>query len=65
MDNQKKFEIFSYASIGFVALVLILMFAKVIPISLYVPVLVFCLILIAIRFALRFYFIFKDKKSKE
>lgn len=63
VDNQKKFEIFSYVSIGFVAIVLILMFAKVIPLSWYIPVLIFSLILLGIRFALRFYFIIKNRKN--
>ena len=65
MDNQKKFEVFSYISIGFVAIVLVLMFAKVIPLSWYVPVLIFSLILLGIRFALRFYFIVKNKKNNK
>ncbi|HEY4754638.1 MAG TPA: hypothetical protein VIH28_01155 [Ignavibacteriaceae bacterium] len=65
MDNQKKFEIFSYVSIGFVAIVLVLMFAKVIPISWYIPILIFSLVLLGIRFALRFYFIFKNRKNKK
>ena len=64
VDNQKKFEIFSYISIGFVAIVLILMFTKMIPDSLYVPVLIFSLILLGIRFALRFYFIIINKKKQ-
>ncbi len=65
VDNQKKFEIFSYVSIGFVAIVLVLMFAKVIPISWYIPILIFSLVLLGIRFTLRFYFIFKNRKNKK
>ncbi|HAB53480.1 MAG: hypothetical protein A2315_10250 [Ignavibacteria bacterium RIFOXYB2_FULL_35_12] len=62
MDNQKKFEIFSYISIGFVAIVLVLMYTEVIPLSWFIPILIFSLILLGIRFALRFYFIIKNKK---
>lgn len=65
VDNQKKFEIFSYISIGFVAIVLVLMFAKLVPLSWYVPILVFSLILLGTRFALRFYFIIKNRKNKK
>jgi uncharacterized membrane-anchored protein len=63
MDNQKKFEIFSYISIGLIAVILILMFTKVIPDSWYAPILIASLIILGIRFALRFYFIFKNKKN--
>jgi hypothetical protein len=63
MDTQKKFEIFSYFSIGLVAVVLILMFTKVIPNSWYVPILIVSLVLLGIRFALRFYFIIKNRKN--
>jgi len=63
MNSQKKFEIFSYISIGLVAIVLILMFTKVIPNSWYIPILIVSLILLGIRFALRFYFIIKNKKN--
>jgi len=62
VDNQKKFEIFSYISIGFVAIVLVLMYTEVIPLSWFIPILIFSLILLGIRFALRFYFIIKNKK---
>lgn len=65
MDNQKKFEVFSYISIGFVAIVLILMFTKMIPDSLYVPVLIFSFILLGIRFALRVYYIIRNKKNNK
>ena len=65
VNGRKIFEIFTYTSIGFVAIVLILMVFKAIPISWYVPVLIFSLFLLGIRFAFRFYFIFKNKKNKE
>jgi uncharacterized membrane protein len=63
MISQKQFEIFSYFAIGIVAVLLILMFIQVIPVSWYITVLVFSLVLIGLRFALRFYFIIQSKKN--
>ncbi|NWF88608.1 MAG: hypothetical protein HXY50_04005 [Ignavibacteriaceae bacterium] len=61
MENQKKFEVFSYLSFGVIALGLILIITKLIPDFLVVPTLIFCLVLLSIRLILRFYFMLKKK----
>ena len=61
---RKNFEIFSYVSIGIVGVFLVLMIFKVIPKEWFIPVLIFSLILMVIRFSLRIYFAIQDKKKE-
>lgn len=47
-----------------VILLIILLYANVIPARNYTAVFIFCIALILARFGLRFYFYFKDKDKK-
>jgi hypothetical protein len=62
--RRKKFEIFSYAAIGIVFILLVLMLTKTIPVEWYYYVLGFSIILLVIRLVFRIYFAVQDRKNK-
>ena len=62
--RRKNFEIFSYATIGLVFILLILMLTKTIPVEWYYYVLGFSILLLVIRLIFRIYFAVQDRKLK-
>ncbi|MEO8398460.1 MAG: hypothetical protein ABI550_01455 [Ignavibacteriaceae bacterium] len=61
---RKKFEIYSYVSIGIVAVLLVLMIFKLVPNAWFIYILGFSIILMVIRFSLRIYYGIQDRKNK-
>ncbi len=62
--KRKKFEYFSYAAVGLVFVLLILMLTQTIPTEWYYYVLGFSIILLLVRLIFRIYFAVQDRKVK-
>lgn len=61
---KNYFEYFSYAVMGVVILLIILLYSHIIPVQYYTFVIIFCIALILVRFILRFYLHIKEKKTE-
>lgn len=62
--KRKKFEYFSYAAIGLVFILLVLMLTRTIPAEWYYYVLGFSIVLLLVRLIFRIYFAVQDRKIK-
>lgn len=60
--NRKSFEKLSYAAIGVVAILLVLMLTNMIPRSANIYVLLFAVILLVLRLVFRVLYFVKDRK---
>lgn len=63
--NKETFEKLSYIAIGIVALLLLMMIAKLVPEYMNIYFLAFSIVLLLLRFGGRTYFLTKDWKSRK
>ena len=63
--TEKSFNIFNYASLAVVALLVVLMLTDAVPHESYIYLLVFALVLLVVRIILRIIFIRKNNKQQQ